>query len=82
MITRPISGSAIGDAEADDGRAGDHAEETNPSMRAWLPSAIRAGLSSRRPARRRHLRGDLVADESDHPRGSEHPQVGEVALGG
>jgi hypothetical protein len=27
--------------------------ETNPSVRAWLPSAINAGLDSLRPARSR-----------------------------
>ena len=77
------------DHEADD-RVGDLApsatrialattpSETKPSTRAWLPSAISAGLCEPAPGAEADLRGDLVADEADHTGGGEQPQVGEV----
>ena len=51
VMPRPIRGSARGNPMATRAALATTASETNPSTRAWLPSAINAGLCSRRPAR-------------------------------
>lgn len=53
VITSPMSGSPIGAPRATTTALQMTPSDTNPSTRAWLPSAIRAGLTSFLPARRR-----------------------------
>ena len=49
--------------------------DTKPSVRAWYPSATRAGLLSRLPARSRIESRDLVPHKADYPGGGERPEV-------
>jgi len=51
--------------------------ETSPSVRAWYPSATRAGLSSRFPRAKPDQRCDLIADEPDRSGGGQRTEVGE-----
>src|SRR5262249_21782392 len=53
VITRPMLGSAPGAPSATAAALARTPRLTKPSTRAWLPSATRAGLARRLPARRR-----------------------------
>jgi hypothetical protein len=53
VIRRPMIGSPICAPSETTIALMTTPSETNPSMRAWLPSAISAGLDRRLPARRR-----------------------------
>jgi len=53
VMSRPMMGSPTGAPSATTIALATTPSETNPSTRAWLPSAINAGLDKRFPARRR-----------------------------
>ena len=53
VIARPIRGSPMEAPRATTAALATTPSDTNPSTRAWLPSAISPGLSSRRPPRSR-----------------------------
>ena len=82
VIARPMSGSPTSRPSATTAALATTARLTRPSTRAWLPSAISAGLSSRRPARQPDLRGDLVAGEADRARERQHARGGRWPAGG
>ncbi len=50
VIASPTMGSPMGAPAATTPALAMTPRETKPSMRAWLPSAMRAGLVSRLPA--------------------------------
>ena len=65
VMTRPMIGSPSRRPSATTIALATTARLTRPSLRAWLPSAISAGLSRRSPGAQADLGGDLVADEAD-----------------
>ena len=65
VIARPMIGSPICAPSETTIALATTPSETNPSTRAWLPSAIRAGLDEPPASPEANLRGDLVADEAD-----------------
>lgn len=75
VMSRPMIGSPAGAPSATTIALATTPSETGPSTRAWLPSAISAGLDRRLPAQQANLRGQLVADEADEPRTRQHPQM-------
>ena len=67
VMTRPMIGSTTGAPRAIAAALMITPAETIASERAWWPSAMRAGLLSRRPATEAHAGRNDVADDADGP---------------
>ena len=79
MIANPMIGSARGKPIATTIADAITPSDTNPSTRACCPSAIRAGLFNRSPARSRTRARELVPHEADHARERERNEIVQLA---